>query len=75
MADADRVIGQLQLVRLTAEILDAAGRMDPPGLRALDAIHLQCALLLGGELDAFVTYDERQADAARAAGLPVVAPR
>jgi hypothetical protein len=28
----------------------------------------------GDELDAFVTYDARQADAARAAGVPVEQP-
>jgi len=30
--------------------------------------------MLGAELDAFVTYDDRMADAARAVGLPVVRP-
>jgi len=46
----------------------------PAGLRSLDAIHLASALTLGDELDAFVTYDARQADAARAAGLTVESP-
>ena len=54
--------------------LDAAGRLAPPQLRTLDAIHVQCALLLGDELEGFVTYDERTAAVARAAGLPVLAP-
>jgi len=38
------------------------------------AIHLASALALGNEVDAFVTYDGRLADAARAIGLPVVRP-
>ena len=42
--------------------------------RTLDAIHLATAIALGPELDAFVTYDDRLADAARAVGLPVVRP-
>ncbi len=46
----------------------------PAGLRSAYAIHLASALALGLELDAFVTYDARQTDAARAAGLEVVAP-
>jgi predicted nucleic acid-binding protein len=46
----------------------------PVTLRTLDAIHLASAQTLDSELDAFVTYDERLADAARAAGLPLVRP-
>lgn len=40
----------------------------------IEAIHLASALALGNEVDAFVTYDGRLADAARAIGLPVVRP-
>ena len=40
----------------------------------LDAIHLATAMAMGPELDAFVTYDDRLAEAARAIGLPVVRP-
>jgi predicted nucleic acid-binding protein len=75
IAAADAVLGRLLLVRLGPDVLDAAGRLGPPELRTLDAIHIQCALLLGDELDAFVTYDARQADAARVAGLRVEQPR
>jgi len=71
---AEALVGRLRLVRLDDELLDAAGREAPASLRTLDAIHLACALLLGDELDALVTYDARQADAARAAGLVVAAP-
>lgn len=71
---ADALLGRLRLVRLDAALLDAAGRLGPPGLRTLDAIHLQSALLLGDELDALITYDARQAEAARATGLSVRVP-
>lgn len=71
---ADAIIDRLRLVHLDAELLDAAGRLGPPAPRTLDSIHLQCALLLGEEIEALVTYDVRQAEAARAVGLEVWSP-
>lgn len=62
------------LVDLDDDISASASSLDPPTLRALDAIHLASALSLGAALDAFVTYDARLAEAARAAGMTVVAP-
>lgn len=69
-----RVLGSMEVIECDAMVGDRAGGLDPPTLRTLDAIHVASALALGPELDAFVTYDERLADAARAAGLPAVAP-
>jgi uncharacterized protein len=43
-------------------------------LRSLDAIHIATALAVGDRELEFVTYDDRQAEAARAAGLKVVQP-
>jgi hypothetical protein len=43
-------------------------------LRSLDAIHLATARLLGAELTALLTYDDRLAKAAADAGIPVLAP-
>ncbi len=71
---AGEVLESVGLVPLGREILLAAGAIAEPGLRALDAIHVAAAISLG-PLDAFVTYDERQAAAARLAGLRVLAPR
>lgn len=51
----------------------AAGALAEPALRALDAIHVAAAVDLS-PLDAFVSYDERQAAAARLAGLRTVQP-
>ena len=51
-----------------------ASRLTPAGLRTLDAVHLATALAIRSDLDAFVTYDDRLAEAARAVGLPVVRP-
>ena len=70
----EALLDRLVLVRLEATVLDAAGRMEPPALRSLDAIHVQAALVLGGQLEALVTYDARMADAARGAGLRVMTP-
>jgi len=69
-----QTIQGLVVIELERRIGEAAAAVDPATLRSLDAIHLATALALGAELDAFVTYDARLADAARAAGLTVVAP-
>ena len=44
------------------------------GLRSLDAIHLATARILGPDLDAFVTYDDRLGQAAQDAGLVLLSP-
>jgi len=64
----------LAIMELDGPIADSAGRIGPPPLRSLDAVHLASALALGAELDAVVTYDARLAGAARAAGLEVISP-
>ncbi len=64
----------LAIMELDSAIAESAGRLGPPALRSLDAIHLASAVALGRELDVLVTYDARLADAAHAAGLRVVAP-
>ncbi|HEV2780570.1 MAG TPA: type II toxin-antitoxin system VapC family toxin [Actinophytocola sp.] len=58
---------------VTSRIRDAAA--DVPGLiRSLDAIHVATAELLGPELTALVTYDNRMAKVARDLGLTVAMP-
>ena len=64
----------LVLVTLDRAIVSRAGGLAPAPLRSLDAIHLATALELGSELVAFVTYDLRLTEAARAMGLEVAAP-
>lgn len=58
---------------LDRPLLAAAGALVEPALRALDAVHVASAVDLES-VDAFITYDERQAAAARLAGLRTVAP-
>jgi predicted nucleic acid-binding protein len=62
------------LAELDGGVANRAAELGPATLRALDAIHLATALVLGDEVAAFVTYDRRLADAARALGMEVVAP-
>jgi predicted nucleic acid-binding protein len=73
-ARADRLLAESDVISVTAEVFDAAGRLAPPGLRSLDALHLAAAMSLGDDLGGLVTYGERQADAARDCGLTVAAP-
>ena len=68
------VLAAVEVVELDLQIADRAAMAVPPLLRTLDAIHIATALELGTSLGAFVTYDDRLAVAARAAGLPVVRP-
>jgi predicted nucleic acid-binding protein len=69
------VLNQTEHVALTRAVLDQAGALLPGWrLRTLDAIHLACALALGSELRAFVTYDIRLNQVAAEVGLFALAP-
>lgn len=72
---AREVLDAVTLVHVTPAVFEDAGRLDPAGLRSLDAIHLAAALDLGDDLDGLITYDDRLADAAVSNGVAVVAPR
>lgn len=74
MEKADRLLSTVDLIHITEAILDAAGALDPPGLRSLDAVHLASAYTLGDQLGVLVTYDKRMLRAAEEAGLPTSAP-
>ena len=68
------VLDGVALLGMDQDILEKAASLAPADLRTLDAIHIASALSLGGDLLAFVTYDDRQRDAARKAGLRVEVP-
>lgn len=68
------VLARMDLLRINDRVLDGAGLLAPADLRSLDAIHLASAELLGSDLRAFVTYDERLADAAAGQGFRVIQP-
>jgi predicted nucleic acid-binding protein len=73
VARATETIEAVALLPLDRALLVAAGALVEPGLRALDAIHVAAAADLS-PVDAFVSYDERQAAAARLAGLRTITP-
>lgn len=70
---AGEVLDAVALLPVDRPLLAAAGALEEPVLRALDAIHLVAAIDLS-PIDAFVSYDERQSAAARLAGLRTVQP-
>lgn len=73
IARAGEVLDALALLPIDRAVLETAGALTEPVLRALDAIHVVAAVSLM-PLDAFVSYDERQGAAARLAGLRTLAP-
>lgn len=69
-----RALAEVDVLEVDVRVAEAAARIAPAGLRTVDAIHLASAIEMGPALEAFVTYDDRLAAAARALGLPVVRP-
>ena len=70
---AGNLVDAVALRPLDRALLAGAGALAEPALRVLDAIHVASAVDLA-PVEAFVTYDERQAAAARLAGLRTTAP-
>jgi uncharacterized protein len=70
---AGELFDALGLLALERDLLAAAGALEEPVLRSLDAIHVTAAIALS-PVDGFVSYDERQSAAARLAGLRTLAP-
>ena len=67
------VLDRIDVVELDRDVFRAAGLLPGANLRSLDALHVAVALRL--DVDAFLTYDDRQAQATHASGLPTIAPR
>lgn len=66
------ILDGVSLAALDRATYRSAGFLPMPYLRTLDALHLEAAIRL--DVDAVLTYDRRLGDAARAAGLDVIAP-
>ena len=73
-AAADQAVMGFYLLALDAEVREEAARLGSPQVRTLDAIHLATALTIGDDDLEFITYDDRQAAAARELGLTVMQP-
>ena len=71
---ADAVLNRITLVKLDEPVLRLASRVGPRVLRTIDAIHLATALSMGDDPEAFITYDDRLAAAARILRLRVLQP-
>ena len=69
-----RVLESLAYVPVDRSLLVRAGSFREAYLRTLDAIHVASALAVDTEIEAVVTYDERQVAAAESAGLPCLSP-
>jgi predicted nucleic acid-binding protein len=64
------VLSIVELDEISCE--DAAQIAEMTGVRSLEALHLAVAQRIGGPAVPFLTFDVRQAQAARALGLTVV---
>jgi len=75
LPDARDLLSAFSCLAIDDDIV--AGAMNEPdrGLRSQDAIHLATARVLGPDLDAIVSYDDRLLKAAQDAGLPAGSPR
>lgn len=71
---AREALRAVSLLPMDSTVVDAAAEIALPGLRSLDAIHLATALSLAESLAVFISYDERQLDAAAAIGGIVTFP-
>lgn len=67
------VLASIAMLPLGALLLQAAGGVSEPRLRSLAALHVASALHLA-PIDGFISYDSRQAAAARLCGLRTIAP-
>ena len=72
--ESDRAMTGFYLLAVDDEVRRQAIGVDGETLRSLDALHIATALAVGDRELNFVTYDTRQAEAARRAGLKVVQP-
>jgi len=71
-SDVTRLLDGVALAALDRAVYRGAGYLPMPYLRTLDALHLEAAIRL--DASAVLTYDRRLGEAARAAGLDVIAP-
>lgn len=74
LAELQGVLEVLAYVPLDRALLVRAGSFREAYLRTLDAIHLASALAVDADIEAFVTYDERQAEALSLTGIAALRP-
>jgi predicted nucleic acid-binding protein len=72
--ESEEAMNGFYLLAFDEEVRRQAVIVGGETLRSLDAIHIATALAIGNRDLHFVTYDIRQAEAARQAGLKVIQP-
>lgn len=70
----DQAFRDVSLVPVSRELLAEAGELPDAYLRVMDAIHVVSARRIAPQLEAMITYDQRQQSAAEKAGLVVLVP-
>jgi len=75
LPDARELLLAFSCIAIDDDIVEGAMNEPDRALRSLDSIHLATARILGPELDAVVSYDDRLLRAATDAGLPVESPK
>lgn len=73
--DAQRLLDAFEYIQIDEDVVRTAMVEPDPLLCSLDAIHLATARLLGPDLIALLTYDDRLAKAADDAGISIHTPR
>jgi uncharacterized protein len=74
LVELQAVLETFAYVPLDRALLVRAGSFREAYLRTLDAIHLASALAVETDIEAFVTYEERQAEALGLTGLAGLRP-
>jgi predicted nucleic acid-binding protein len=74
LSAASRVLARTALIDIDDHLLERAREIEPIEVRSPDAIHVATAASIGLALAAFITYDRRQAEAARKLGMRVLSP-
>jgi len=75
LPDARELLLAFSFIAIDDEIVEGAMNEPDRGLRSPDAIHLATARILGEDLDAVVSYDDRLVKAATDAGIATASPR
>lgn len=74
LSDVRDLLLAFSFIAIDDEVVEGAMNEPDRGLRSLDAIHLATARVLGPDLDAVISYDDRLLRAASDAGIPVASP-
>jgi uncharacterized protein len=73
---AEKLLKEIDLVRIDSDTLQGASRVEPSEVRSLDAIHLDAAIRLSGQgkIESVLTYDHQLQAGCRHHDLTVTAP-